>query len=150
MCLFIKNAHSQLRGTVMHWSQGRKKYLSKFLIYFWLCWLSRVAAIGGYSCCGMWTSHCSGFSRCRARAPGGVGFASVVVEHGLSSCVHGLSCPAACGNLSKSGVQPVSPAVASGFVTTEPLGKTRKNNLNARPLFGIIYKNATACDRLRS
>ena len=87
---------------------------------------------------------------CRARAPGGVGFASVVAERGLSSCVHGLNCPAACGNLSKSGIQPVSPAVASGFITTEPLGKPRKNNLNERPLFGIIYKNATACEWLRS
>ena len=64
-----------------------------FFFFFWLCWvliaargLSLVAASGGYSlCCGAWASHCSGFSCCGARALGAQ--ASVVVAHGLSSCV---------------------------------------------------------------
>ena len=45
--------------------------------------------------CGAQASHCGGFSRCRAQVPGM--WASVVVVHKLSSCVHGLSCPTACG-----------------------------------------------------
>ena len=34
--------------------------------------------------CGVWASHCSGFSCCGVQALGGQ--ASVVVAHGLSSC----------------------------------------------------------------
>ena len=50
--------------------------------YFWLHWvfvavcrLSLVVASGGYSCCGAWASHCSGFS-CGAQALGRSGFNS--------------------------------------------------------------------------
>ena len=58
---------------------------------------------GPLSGCGVGASHCSGFSRCSARALGM--WASVVVVHGLSSwgtqasvvMVHGLSCFLACG-----------------------------------------------------
>ena len=35
-------------------------------------------------CCGVWASHCGGFSCCGAQALGAR--ASVVVAHGLSSC----------------------------------------------------------------
>ena len=44
-------------------------------------WLQRV---GATLRCGLWASHCSGFSCCRAWALGTQ--ASVVVAHGLSSC----------------------------------------------------------------
>ena len=64
-------------------------------ICFWLFWvlivvhrLSLVLAAGGYSLVRAWTSHCGGFSRFRAWAPGAQ--ASVVA-------VHRLSCPEACG-----------------------------------------------------
>ena len=69
-------------------------------IYFWLHWvfvaareLSLVAAWGGCSLlwftaatvrCGVWASHCGGFSCCGARDLGT--WASVVVARGLSSC----------------------------------------------------------------
>ena len=59
-------------------------------IYFWLRWvfvavhgLSLVAA-GATLRCGVWASHCRGFSCCGARALGV--WASVVVARGLSSC----------------------------------------------------------------
>ena len=53
-----------------------------------------------------------------ARAPEHVG--SVVVARGL-----GLSCPTACGILVPSPeVEPVSPALEGGFLTTGPPGKS--------------------------
>ena len=116
--------------------------------YFWLCWvfiavhrLSLVGASGGHSL--LW---CTDFSlRCllllRSTGSRHVGFsscdswASVVVARGLSSC--GLralerrlsSCGARasllCGmwDLPRPGLEPVSPALAGGFLTTAPSGK---------------------------
>ena len=84
-------------------------------------------------CCGVWASHCGGFSCCGARVLGAQ--ASVVVAHGLSSCgsqalEHRLSSCGAraqllCGmwDLSGPGLKPVSPALAGGFLTTVPPGK---------------------------
>ena len=78
------------------------------------------------SSCDAWTSHCSGFSFCGPWA----------VEHGLSSCgsqalERRLS---SCGaqaylcchlwDLPGPGVEPVSPALAGGFLTTEPPRKS--------------------------
>ena len=78
------------------------------------------------SSCDAWASHGSGFSFCGAWA----------VEHGLSSCGsqalgHRLS---SCGaqaylccrlwDLPGPAVEPVSPALAGGFLTTEPPGKS--------------------------
>ena len=55
---------------------------------------------GLLSSCSAQISHCSGFSRCRAWAPGTQ--ASVVAAHGFSRAgslvvAHGPSCPTACG-----------------------------------------------------
>ena len=83
--------------------------------------------------CGARASHCGGFSCCEARALGAQ--ASVVVAHGLSSCgsralERRLS---SCGaralllrgmwDLPGPGLEPVSPALAGGFLTTVPPGK---------------------------
>ena len=38
---------------------------------------------------------------------------------------HGLSCSAACGILPGPGLEPMSPALAGGFLTTVPPGKSR-------------------------
>ena len=93
-------------------------------------WLRRTVATLH---CSARTSHCSGFSCCRARAPGAR--ASVVAAHRLSSCgswapEHRLS---SCGaraqllrgmwDLPGPGLKPVSPALAGGFLTTAPPGK---------------------------
>ena len=54
--------------------------------------------------------------------------ASVVSHPGLYSsgsgvAIHGLSCPSACGIFPDQRLNPVSPAPANGFVTSEPPGK---------------------------
>ena len=84
--------------------------------------------------CGAQASHSSGFSCCGAWALGRR--ASVVAARGLSSCgsqalQHRLS---SCGeraqllrgmwDLPGPGLKPMSPALASGFLTTAPPGKS--------------------------
>ena len=101
-------------------------------IYFWLHWvfvavrrLSLVVASGGYSslpCAGFslqWLrllrstgSRCAGFSSCGSRA----------LECRLSSC--GPRAWLLCGtwDLPGPGLEPVSPELAGGFLTTGPPG----------------------------
>ena len=86
--------------------------------------------------CGGHASHCGGFSCCKTRALGMQ--ASVVVARGLSSygsqaLEHRLSSCGAwvqllCGmwDLPRPGIEPVSPALAGGFLTTVPPGKSPK------------------------
>ena len=104
-------------------------------IYFWLHWvfvaahgLSLVAASGGYSslwCMGfslrwlllLWStgSRCMGFSSCGLWA----------LECRLSSCgARALLLPGM-WDPPRPGLEPVSPAVAGGFLTSAPPGKTR-------------------------
>ena len=80
----------------------------------------------------MWAAHGAGSSCCAARAVGVQ--ASLVVAHGLSSCVsraleHRLnSCGGwallLCGMLPGPGIEPVSPALAGRFSTIKPPGKS--------------------------
>ena len=126
-----------------------KHKINKFLfiylvIYLWLCWvlllragspqLRRARAAPRH---GARASHCSGLSRCGARAPGTQ--ASVVLAHGLSSC--GLralerslsSCGASAQPLRGMwdppgpGLKPTFPALAGGFSTTAPPRKPKIN-----------------------
>ena len=78
--------------------------------------------------CGEWTSHLSGFSCCVAWAVAGAGFSGCVsraLQHRLDSCdigaqlLHGIPQR----DLPRSGIKPVSPALAGRFFTTEPLVK---------------------------
>ena len=90
--------------------------------------------VGATLCCGVCASHCSGFSCCRAWALGMQ--ASVVVACGLSSCGSwALECRfSSCGaqalllrgmwDLPRPGIRPVSPVLASGFLTTVSPGKS--------------------------
>ena len=128
--------------------EGNLQLLRNFLftylfIYFWLHWvfvatcgLSLVAVSGGYS-----SLRCAGFSSqwlFLLQSMGSSTRASVVVASGLSSCglralEHRLS---SCGaraqllrgmsDLPGPGLEPVSPALAGGFLTTAPSGKPRK------------------------
>ena len=89
--------------------------------------------VGATLCYSARTSHCSGFS-CGAQALGTQ--ASVVVARGLSSCgSRALECRLSrCGaralllhgmwDLPGPGLEPVSPALAGGFLTTAPPGKS--------------------------
>ena len=113
-------------------------YLFWFFFFFWLHWvfvavhgLSPVAASGGYS-----LLQCAGFSCCGALALGMQ--ASVVVARGLSSCgSRVLECRlSSCGaraqllrsmrDLPGPGLKPVPPALAGGFLTTAPPGKSQR------------------------
>ena len=102
-------------------------------IYFWLRWvfiavhgLPLVVASRGYSllrCAGFslqWLlllrgvgSRCAGFSSCSLQAP----------ERRLSSC--GIRAQLLCGmwDLPRPGLEPMSPSLAGGFLTTVPPGK---------------------------
>ena len=64
--------------------------------------------------CSVWVSHCSGFSYCGAWALGHSGFSSCSLQAGLLF-----------GNwdLPKLGIEPLSPALAGRFFSTEPPGK---------------------------
>ena len=66
-------------------------------------------------------SYCGGFSCCRARALGA--WASVVVAHGLSSCGSRAQLLRGMWDPPRPGLEPVSPALAGGFLTTAPPGK---------------------------
>jgi len=89
--------------------------------------------------CGAWASHCGGFSQCPAQVLGHVGFSSCgfqVLERRLSGCgawaplLHGL------WDLPRSGIKPMSPALAGGFFTTEPPGKPGFLSLGSS--FGLL------------
>ena len=110
-------------------------FKNKF-IYFWLRWvfvaargLSLVAASGGYSalrCVGfslrwlllLWStgSRRMGFSSCGTRA----------LECRLSSCGTRAELLRGMWDLPGPGLEPVSPALAGGLLTTAPPGKPAK------------------------
>ena len=89
--------------------------------------------------CSVRASHCGGFSCCGARALGTR--ASVVVVRGLQSAgsvvmTHGLELLHGMWDLPGPGLEPMSPALADGFLTTVPPGKPRGSNFNSlRALF---------------
>ena len=98
-----------------------------------LCGCSLVTREGQLFGCGAWASRCSGFSCCGAKSLGT--WASVVSAHGLSSrgfqaLEHRFR---SCGTLAwllcslwncpRSGIKPMSPALADRFLTPEPPGK---------------------------
>ena len=102
-------------------------------------------------CCSARASHCGGFSCCGARALGVR--ASVVVAHGLSSCgsralERRLS---SCGtraqlldgmwDLPRRGLEPAFPALAGGFLTTVPPGKSRDSSFLILDLYAQILRN---------
>ena len=73
-----------------------------------------------------WASHCGGLSRCRAWAL--VVRASVVVALGLSSCGSRAQLLRGMWDLPRPGLEPVFPALAGGFPTTAPPGKSRTHS----------------------
>ena len=109
-----------------------------FYLFIYLLFIYLFLAVLGLRC-GVRPSHCRGFSCCRAQALGMR--ASVVVAHGLSSC--GLQALerrlSSCGaraqllhgmwDLPGPGLEPVSPALAGGFLTTAPPGKSLHGNI---------------------
>ena len=96
-------------------------FLKKFLFMAalgLLCWAKAFSSCGKQglpSSCGAWASHCRGFSCCGAWGPGTQ--ASVV-----AAC--GLSCSEACDIFLDQGIKLMTPALAGGFLTTGPPGKS--------------------------
>ena len=68
-------------------------------------------------------------SRCEAQAPGAQ--TSVAV-------VHGLGCSEALWNLSRLGIEPMSPALAGGFLSTVPPGKSNHTFFNTHCVQGSM------------
>ena len=89
--------------------------------------------MGAILCCGVQASHWGDFSWCGAQALGAR--ASVVVARGLSSCgswalerrlsSYGTRASLLRGmwDLPRPGLEPMSPGLAGGFLTTAPPGK---------------------------
>ena len=76
--------------------------------------------------CGVGASHCSGFSCGREWALGRMGFSSCssrALGHRLSSCGTRAELLRSTWDLPRSGIEPVSPPLASRFPSTVPLGK---------------------------
>ena len=104
-------------------------FLFTCLYCLWLCWVFIVCGL--FSVCGKWgllcscsvrASRSSGFSWCSARALRCVGFGSCgprALERRLSSCGKQAESLQGMGDLPRSGIEPLSPTLASGFFTTE-------------------------------
>ena len=73
------------------------------------------------SSCGMLVSHCSGFSCSGAQALG---------HRGFSSWGTGASLPRGLWSLPRPEMEPMSPALAGGFLTTRPPVKSCTCNFN--------------------
>ena len=74
----------------------------------------------------MWASHSCGFSGCGVWVPGVRGLSGCswqALEHGLNSCGTGALLLCGMWDLPRSGVEPMSSAMAGGFFSTEPPGK---------------------------
>ena len=84
--------------------------------------------------CGTQASHCDGFSSCGAQAVGtqvsaaagrGLsGCGSLALEHRLNSCGAWAWLLCSLWDPPGPGLEPVPPALAGGFFTTEPPGKS--------------------------
>ena len=107
--------------------------------------------------CSAWASHCGGFSCCGAWALGMR--ASVVVARGLSSCgSQALELRLSrCGtraqllrgmwDLPRAGLEPMSPALAGGFLTTAPPGKPKALFFKNIYLFIHLVTLGLSCSR---
>ena len=132
----IRNRYQQVTYII---TESCGKFMSHFLkfvylfiylfIYFQLCWvfiathgLTLVVANRATLCCSARASRCSGFSYCRAWALGTR--ASVVAACRLSSCGTRAQLRHGMWDLPGPGIEPVSPALAGGLLTTAPPGKS--------------------------
>ena len=77
-----------------------------------------------HSNCSAWASHCGGFSCFGAQA---------LQRSGFSSCGAQVYLPRSMWDLPGLGIEPMSPALAGGFFTTEPARKPRSVLFNNHP-----------------
>ena len=91
-------------------------FLNFLFIYFWLCWVFIFCA-RAFSSCGE-----RGLLFIAVRGPLTI-VASLVVERRLSSCGSRAQLLRGMWDLPRPRLEPVSPALAGGFLTTAPPGK---------------------------
>ena len=89
--------------------------------------------------CGAQASHCGGFSCCGAWALGMQD--SVAAARMLSSCGARAQLLRGMWDSPRPGIKPVSPALAGGFLTTAPPGKSQTLSL----LICTVIKHALYC-----
>ena len=89
---------------------------------------------GLVSSCSARTTHCGGFSRGRTRA----------LEFRLSSCGARVQFPHGTWNHPRQGIEPMSPALASGFLTTGSPGKSMSWSFELMMPFDCIYARGKA------
>ena len=101
--------------------------VGRVLEYFSCCraqvlgsWASVVEALG-LSSCGSQALECIGCSSCGTQAQCCCLWA---LEHRLVGEVHGVSCSMACGIFSRTGMKPMTSALAGRFLSTVPQGKS--------------------------
>ena len=86
---------------------------------------------GLLSSCGAPASHCGGFSCCR-QALGHASFSSwgsQALEHRVRVCRERAWLLCSMWDLPRLGIEPVSPATAGWFFTTEPPGKPHESSM---------------------
>ena len=107
-------------------------FLKYNFIYFWLCLVFAADSRLSSNCeeqgllhsCGAWASHCHSFSCCRIlRSVGLQQCGSLALGHRISSCGSWGQLLLGMWDILGSGIEPVSPALAGRFFTTEPPGK---------------------------
>ena len=130
LCTFLHVSLSKFFPTKQTFHYNHNSFFKFIYLFLFGCVVSSLLRTGFLQlqragptlCCSVRASHCSGFSCCGARALGAR--ASVVVERRLSSC--GARAQLLCGmwDLLRPGIDPMSPALAGGFLTTAPPGKS--------------------------
>ena len=139
-------------------------YLFIYLIFgcigssFLCAGLLQLRRAGATLRCSAWASHCGGLSCCRAWALGT--WASAVVPRGLSCGSRAPECRlSSCGTRAQllrgmwdppgPGPEPVSPALAGGFLTTVPPGKPLLTVLSCH-FSCALHKSVNLCIKLRN
>ena len=82
---------------------------------------------GPFSSCGVWVSYCRAFSCFGAWAPGFTTCSSRALERRLRTCGALSQLLQDRWSLPRPGVEPMSPALAGGFITIQPPGSPGLN-----------------------
>ena len=115
-------------------------FFNNFVLIIWAYWVFAAARVFSscgeqelLSSCNAQASHCSGFSWCRAQGLGRAGFSSCstqlssrgsqALDHRVNSCGPWAELLCSTWDLPGSGIEPMFPAVAGGFFTTESPGQ---------------------------
>ena len=81
--------------------------------------------------CGVWASHCGGFSCCGAQA----------LEYRLSRCGAWVYLPLGMWNLPGPGIEPMSTALAGRFLSNVPSGRSLASLLSHHIESRLLYSS---------